>query len=149
MKSKFAAYRDRDELLKKMGFSSYKDYLASDLWGRIRRQVLARSRAVCEVCGVATATQIHHRSYCYAALAGYHNAYLVACCADCHKNAEFAGRSKTTVREANKRMATSALSSGRVLFGLCASCRGNPVGAGKTLCGRCVREGRRPDPRVG
>ena len=62
---------------------TYQDYLKSDGWERTRRKVLARARHICEGCGEARATQVHHLNYedprCEELLFN-----LVALCGRCH-----------------------------------------------------------------
>jgi hypothetical protein len=40
------AYRQRDELLAKMGYESYRHYLGSSLWAKIRKDLLVVERLV-------------------------------------------------------------------------------------------------------
>lgn len=41
----------------------YAEYLRSPEWAAKRRQVLARCKHVCEGCGTAKATEVHHLTY--------------------------------------------------------------------------------------
>ncbi len=81
------AYKHRDELLLKLGFVSYSDYLRSTLWKDIRKKKLAECPK-CETCN-AIANQIHHISYLRNTLKGKNMAQLVAMCEDCHRKVEF------------------------------------------------------------
>jgi hypothetical protein len=82
-------YGYRDENLLRMGFSSYRAYLKSELWKDIRARVLARAPdGLCEKCKRAPATQVHHRSYDPATLAGTTIDSLTKTCARCHTKAE-------------------------------------------------------------
>lgn len=51
-------YAERGRLTK-----GYADYLASDAWKAKRGLVLKRCGGTCEGCGVAPATEVHHRHY--------------------------------------------------------------------------------------
>ena len=60
----------------------YADYLASAAWKERRERVLARAGGVCEGCGKAPATQVHHLHY---ARVGCEMLFdLVAVCDGCH-----------------------------------------------------------------
>ncbi len=64
------------------GTRRYHEYLGSAEWNAKRRAVLARCSGVCEGCGTAPATQVHHLTY--------DNLFdellfqLVGICSDCH-----------------------------------------------------------------
>lgn len=135
-----AWYDKRDAALRRLRYPTYAAYLASRLWRHVRERVLRRCKGVCEVCAAHPATQVHHRSYCLAAMRGKRLDFLVGCCRPCHEAAEFAAGYKVAPREANRRMARSALAGGRVLHGICHACRKNPTARGKTICGRCKRD---------
>lgn len=47
-----AAYRERDRNLRALGYEDYWDYLGSDLWERIRCEVLERHNGVCVRCAI-------------------------------------------------------------------------------------------------
>lgn len=62
---------------------SYKEYMESDAWRAKRELVLKRCCEVCEGCGIAKATEVHHVHY-------YHlgNEYLfelLGLCSSCHE----------------------------------------------------------------
>lgn len=63
-------------------FRDYDDYLKSDEWRARRILVLKRSGGVCEGCGLAEATQVHHLTYRHAKREFLFE--LVAVCEDCH-----------------------------------------------------------------
>lgn len=100
-------YKQRDEVLKSIGFSSYKEYLASSLWKSIRARVL-REFSTCQ-CG-KPATQVHHRSYKKRYLLGKGKLRLAMkpICYDCHKQIEFDGDRKTSLGRANAKFAEIA-----------------------------------------
>lgn len=63
----------------------YNAYLASPAWAEKRRRVFKRARGVCEGCGEARATQVHHLTY-----RRVFNELLfdlVAVCGPCHQRA--------------------------------------------------------------
>lgn len=71
-------------------FASYSEYLESAEWGAKRRAVLTRSGGICEGCGSAAATQIHHLTYDHAGHVypgGEFLWELVAVCDHCHERA--------------------------------------------------------------
>lgn len=79
--------KQRREILKQLGFVSYKAYLKSDLWWGIRTAYLAR-HPDCFLCP-AQAAQIHHASYTLGNLSGRECTQLFSLCADCHQRIEF------------------------------------------------------------
>lgn len=90
-------YERRNEVLKAMGYSCYKHYLRSDLWKRIRSQVLERDGGVCKMCQNKAYTA-HHIAYSEAVLAGADLRQLIAICKSCHYSIEFsAGGAKKLV----------------------------------------------------
>lgn len=133
------SYKGRDAKLRKLGFSSYREYLQSRLWKSIRLRVLHRDKNKC-VCCDAEATEVHHRAYSQSALTGRSIASLVSVCRLCHKTAEWNGSRKTTLQEANRSIPTTTK--------LCHQCRKNPLGSKRiniktNLCSRCRRDSRR------
>ena len=75
--------RERDELLRQMGLSSYADYLKSDLWSWIRSQL---KPADCIACGTSTGLSWHHCDYSLPILVGnYSRNEIVRVCNDCHR----------------------------------------------------------------
>ena len=75
---------DRYQILKSMGFTFYNDYLDSDLWGEIRKEVFAVQGQACIRCG-RKATQVHHSDYSEATLRGDDLSKLMPACSRCHK----------------------------------------------------------------
>lgn len=71
--------------LRRLGFESYADYLASPLWARIRAAVMKKAGGACVDCG-EKATQAHHERYTFENLRGERTDGIVALCRDCHKN---------------------------------------------------------------
>lgn len=67
--------------------SDYQAYLASTRWAAKREAVMRRCGGVCEGCGEATATEVHHLSYDHV-----YDEFLwelVAVCAECHRRAHY------------------------------------------------------------
>lgn len=80
------AYATRDEVLIRMGFGSYAEYLESPFWKAIRDAKLAVDPN-CELCDVP-ATEVHHLSYRRGALSGKKRHALVSICRKCHHRVE-------------------------------------------------------------
>lgn len=88
-------YLLRDEVLLSLGFSSYAEYLNSDLWKKIRGKVLVNG-VKCKGCD-GVPTQIHHMGYGKKTLLGEKLTALIPCCRRCHYIVEFTsdGRKRT------------------------------------------------------
>lgn len=98
------SYSERRESLTQLGFMRYADYLASPLWATIRGRVLAASRFCCG-CKATTPTQVHHKKYSAAVLAGQDDTQLVALYRQCHERIEFNVHGhKVSLEIANKRL---------------------------------------------
>ena len=67
----------------------YSDYLLSPEWAKRREKVLRRANGICEGCGEARATQVHHKTYDHI----YNEPLfdLVAICKACHESIHQAG----------------------------------------------------------
>jgi hypothetical protein len=61
----------------------YESYINSDAWQIVRQKVLKRANWICEGCGTAKATQVHHLTY--DRLGNEMLFDLVAVCAACHR----------------------------------------------------------------
>jgi len=95
------SYDLRDEVLLKMGFSSYKEYLGSDLWKAIRSRALSTKGNYCFRCGRFTCL-VHHTNYSPEVLRGETLKGLVPVCTECHRAIEFdKDGNKRTLRETN------------------------------------------------
>lgn len=81
-------YRARDTLLKRLGYPSYRAYLQSALWQKLRRDALERDSWTCRLCG-GRATEVHHETYSEKLLAGRTIDGLVSICRTCHQWVEF------------------------------------------------------------
>lgn len=82
------AYRNRNRELRKLGFNSYAEYLASELWSNIRAKVLRDKGRKCFCCG-ARADTVHHQTYHVSVLNGKDRRPLQPVCDGCHRRIEF------------------------------------------------------------
>ena len=96
-------YHKRDEILKKMGYASYREYLRSPKWRKIRNRAMKKAKGLCKLCG-DPARDVHHLSYTKQVLLGGKGRMLIALCRPCHEDGEFADGRKTTIDECNKRL---------------------------------------------
>lgn len=63
-------------------WEAYRQYLTTPIWREKRRRVIQRAGGICEGCGSARATQVHHLTY---KRVGREMLFdLVAICEDCH-----------------------------------------------------------------
>jgi hypothetical protein len=81
-------HQRRAVFLLALGFTSYKAYLASNLWKDIRAKAMEDAGGKCARCG-NDADQVHHTEYSFEALRGDCPKSLVALCRGCHKFIEF------------------------------------------------------------
>jgi len=95
------SYDARDSIVKKLGFSSYRQYLSSPLWQDIRSRYLAKY-STCFGCG-KPANQIHHKFYSEQNLSGKDLNGMFSICGECHERIEFKPSGmKVNVGEANR-----------------------------------------------
>lgn len=87
-------YFERDQIVESLGFSSYRDYLQSDIWDSIRTQVLSNFKHQCQICKERWANEVHHIHYTKGNLSGRHLNHLVSLCDKCHHSIEFDGLTK-------------------------------------------------------
>lgn len=92
-------YGSRNHTLKKLGFDTYKDYLKSNLWKKIRTKIMTRANHTCEICH-SKATEVHHSRYHRNDLLGKTLKFLHVLCGDCHYNVEFKKGRKLSLKEA-------------------------------------------------
>lgn len=97
-------YRERNRVIRAMGFKDYAAYLKSDLWKGIRERVLAE-RPHCEGCG-KDANQVHHSAYRKKDLEGRDLRRLYSVCGGCHYRSEFRSRDHEKL---NPKQATTKL----------------------------------------
>jgi 5-methylcytosine-specific restriction endonuclease McrA len=80
-------YEIRQKSLKRLGFDSYKDYLESDLWLKIKKKVYLFGKGKCRYCG-EKANIPHHLKYDYLTLSGKKRQIkknIVLICRKCHE----------------------------------------------------------------
>ncbi len=96
------SYRDRDKVIRALGYSSYPKYCAGPLWKGIRERVMSRSGWTCLICR-EQAVVVHHIRYTVENLTGGDLEWLVSLCISCHHRVEFdeAG-SKRTIGQAQR-----------------------------------------------
>lgn len=81
-------------------YSSYEEYLASDLWKHIRTEIRKRDKGKCRICR-ARGRDVHHLSYDKKVMEGRRLDLLVLLCRPCHKRIEFTRKGeKRTVDQA-------------------------------------------------
>jgi len=88
-----SSYRERDQIVRELGFASYREYLDSDLWRTIRCRVYRNKGGFCRICK-APATEIHHNTYTRRVMGGADIGPLHPLCRSCHKSLEFAGNGR-------------------------------------------------------
>lgn len=97
----YETYKDRDNLLREIGYNSYYEYLSSELWESIRLRRLEQDNYLCVVCG-NDADSVHHGNYSEKTLLGLELRSLMTVCRDCHKYIEFGRYGKRTLRCSKK-----------------------------------------------
>lgn len=105
-------YGLRNQLLRRLGYPTYEDYLAGDRWRDVKAAVLAAEPA-CVVCGAEPYT-VHHCKYTEATLLSRkgHPA-LVPVCRRCHQAIEMDAGRKVGVYEALTRLLCLMTKAGR------------------------------------
>jgi hypothetical protein len=92
-------YDQRNRLLKKLGYTSYSEYLASDEWKVIRTRVLA-SGPQCVMCDRPSVV-VHHVKYWDTVLLGLQDSCLAPLCHGCHERIEVVDGVKARMGAAN------------------------------------------------
>jgi 5-methylcytosine-specific restriction endonuclease McrA len=95
-------YAWRSVVVSQLGYSSYGDYLKSDLWKSIRERVLIRDGHQCRYCK-EPASQAHHRNYRTDTMSGKDIQDIHAVCGTCHKFVEFIGSRKLSMPQMKAR----------------------------------------------
>jgi len=93
-------YASRDYLLPQLGFKTYRDYLASDLWHKIQARVYSARGKKCYLCG-RDATELHHMRYHKDDLLGKNIKFIVPICHECHIYIEFNDGQKRSLSDVN------------------------------------------------
>ena len=136
-------YKERNELLIQMGFPSYRAYLKSSLWKRIRARVHKRDKNTCRICKVHKSEHVHHMRYDKRTLKGDTLKYLIAICAGCHELGEINwDRSKTEMPDCNKKLEKIRKSHAKrkqeTIF-ICFVCKKNKVSRINGKCKSCQK----------
>jgi 5-methylcytosine-specific restriction endonuclease McrA len=76
----------------------YIDYIHGPVWKAKRLQVLTRDKYICQVCKVAKASQVHHKTY----IRLYQELLedLISVCTPCHRLITKAHRSSPSLKSA-------------------------------------------------
>ena len=82
------SYYSRNQWLYRMGYNSYKQYLKTSKWQKIRLRVAEMFNNQCAVCQ-STGHVVHHDRYHKDDLLGKTTDYLYLVCNDCHLKIEF------------------------------------------------------------
>lgn len=105
------SYGQRDANVRTVwsGFRTYREYLGSPGWRRLRQKAIHLHGCLCWCCGdVVRYLELHHLSYDTNTLSGDNLCRIVPLCPDCHHGIEFKpgdrGLVKTTLAEANTRL---------------------------------------------
>ena len=80
-------FAERDKNLRLLGFGSYDQYLASDLWDWIKSQLQKTANGYCWCCRASMGLQWHHRNYDLPTLAGNFSDGMfsvIQLCQKCH-----------------------------------------------------------------
>lgn len=93
------SYQSRNLVLQELGFANYSEYLQSELWKSIRKNVYAQKGSSCYLCG-DPATALHHNRYHRNDLVGVRTKYIKPICSKCHHEIEFSNGKKARVRQA-------------------------------------------------
>ncbi len=95
-------YTYRNLYLSDLGYSSYKEYLKSDDWKKIRDRKL-KKWPECILCG-KKAEVVHHVKYDPAALLGLRAHVLASLCHRCHESIEIQDGAKCSLEAANRKL---------------------------------------------
>lgn len=77
------------ELVKQVKGKSYREFLNSEYWKRVRAKVLKRDNYKCVICGSKFELQVHHDSYKNHFREHLHLGDLMTLCKCCHKEHHF------------------------------------------------------------
>lgn len=112
---KLTRYEYRNAALLELGFASYKEYLQSEYWHRIKEK-LPLEEWVCLFC-LGEAQVLHHVRYDSWTLIGEDLECLAPLCHACHEAIEIDEGKKTTMEQANTQL----------FAGIYRNCKTNPV----------------------
>lgn len=103
-KVKIVSYAERNAILLRTGYATYRDYLKSELWVDIKTKILTACNHRCRLCREHTNT-VHHTNYNRRTLEGKNFRFLVPLCNGCHYKTEFDfDGSKLTVGQAHGKL---------------------------------------------
>ena len=94
---------DSMNITEELGFQTYEDYLASELWKQIRKRVFETHGTTC-CCCERKATQVHHHEYSRKNVSGETIDGLYPVCPDCHTSVHFDGDQKLSRRQYRERL---------------------------------------------
>jgi len=72
---------------------SYREFLDSEDWQKMRNKVMARDKHTCQICG-AKATEVHHKAYTTRRYHLENLDNLIAICRKCHENIHKKGKAR-------------------------------------------------------
>lgn len=87
-------YGRRKKILKKLGFSAYREYLQSDLWQEINEKMFYYYGERCFCCKRRNHLAIHHEKYTEENMSSKSLEHLFLLCRKCHYITEFKGYNK-------------------------------------------------------
>ena len=97
-------WNEQKELLKELGYNSYRDYLAGIVWANIRDKAFQVKGERCVICN-RHATVLHHRAYTEEVIRGTDVSLLEPLCWDCHNQVEYDKYGhKETLCDANRKL---------------------------------------------
>lgn len=143
------AYRDRDESLRLIGFTSYGAYLRSPLWEIVRERAFAIHGRSCRRC-TAPATVVHHATYSRETLTGEDVRGLIPICGRCAKATSLTSRNDDWARKDGRRIRALGDTNAMLMKPIeprtgpapkgprCFRC-GRPRKIKKQECGRCLK----------
>jgi hypothetical protein len=100
----YSIYGQRSQSLKALGFENYTEYLGSDTWKKIRKEVIKRNNGKCQACGLEQSLNVHHTNYSPSILGGkIKGLYLL--CVHCHDEVHILSRKlRMSIKHATKRI---------------------------------------------
>jgi 5-methylcytosine-specific restriction endonuclease McrA len=134
-----SSYKERDLILKKAGFASYRDYLSSPTWWKIRARVMEKAGGKCRICG-GKAAQAHHVFYSRSNLKGSNLTGVVAICRQCHEEVEFTDGKKLNQEASRKKYSAASPGSGTKSPRCITTGCGEPRAPGRKRCDKHERE---------
>lgn len=82
-------YKKRKEVLKILGFLTYKDYLKSELWQEIIEKMFYYYKEKCFCCKRKSCLSVHHEKYTEENMSSKSLEHLFLLCRKCHYVVEF------------------------------------------------------------